>query len=64
VIRWPGRIPAAQVSNDIVHEVDLFPTIAAAAGAPGIVDVRPDAVDFTREKRVGVAANPFQRIGR
>jgi arylsulfatase len=37
VIRWPGRIPAAQVSNDIVHEVDLFPTIAAAAGAPGIV---------------------------
>jgi arylsulfatase len=37
VIRWPGRIPAGQVSNEIVHEVDLFPTIAAAAGAPAIV---------------------------
>jgi arylsulfatase A-like enzyme len=37
VIRWPGRIPAGQVSNDVVHEVDLFPTIAAAAGAPEIV---------------------------
>ena len=37
VIRWPGRIPAGQVSNDVVHEVDLFPTIAAAVGAPGIV---------------------------
>jgi arylsulfatase len=37
VIRWPGRIPAGQVSNELVHEVDLFPTIAAAAGAPGIV---------------------------
>jgi arylsulfatase A-like enzyme len=37
VIRWPGRIPAGQVSNDIVHEVDIFPTIAAAAGASEIV---------------------------
>jgi arylsulfatase len=37
VIRWPGRIKAGQVSNDVVHEVDLFPTIAAAAGAPGIL---------------------------
>ena len=33
VIRWPGRIPAGQVSNEIVHEVDFFPTIAAAVGA-------------------------------
>jgi arylsulfatase len=37
VIRWPGRIPAGQVSNDVVHEVDIFPTIAAAIGAPDIV---------------------------
>jgi len=37
VIRWPGRIQAGQVSNDVVHEVDLFPTIAAAVGAPEIV---------------------------
>ena len=33
MIRWPGRIPAGQVSNEIVHEVDFFPTIAAAVGA-------------------------------
>ena len=37
LVRWPGRIPAGQVSNEVVHEVDLFPTIAAAAGVPGIV---------------------------
>lgn len=37
VIRWPGRIKPGQVSNDVVHEVDLFPTIAAAVGAPNIV---------------------------
>ena len=33
IIRWPGRIPAGRVSNEIVHQVDLFPTLAAAVGA-------------------------------
>jgi arylsulfatase A-like enzyme len=37
VIRWPGRIPAGRVSNEIVHELDMFPTLAAAAGAPELV---------------------------
>src|SRR6185436_2520409 len=31
IIRWPGRIPAGRVSNEIVHEVDTFTTFAAAA---------------------------------
>jgi arylsulfatase A-like enzyme len=33
IIRWPGRIPAGQVSDQLVHQVDFFPTFAAAAGA-------------------------------
>jgi arylsulfatase len=33
IIRWPGRIPAARVSNDIVHQVDMLPTLANAVGA-------------------------------
>jgi arylsulfatase A-like enzyme len=33
IVRWPGRIPAGRVSNEIVHQIDLFPTFAAAAGA-------------------------------
>ncbi len=37
VIRWPGTIKSGQVSNGLVHEVDLFPTIAAAAEVPEIV---------------------------
>lgn len=37
VVRWPGRIPAGQVSNEMVHEMDLFPTLAAAAGMPAMV---------------------------
>jgi arylsulfatase len=32
VIRWPGKIPAGAVSDEIVHEMDLFPTIAKIAG--------------------------------
>ncbi len=33
LVRWPGRIPAGRVTNELVHEIDLFPTIAAAVGA-------------------------------
>jgi arylsulfatase A-like enzyme len=33
IIRWPGRIAAGRVSNEIVHQVDVFPTLAAAIGA-------------------------------
>jgi arylsulfatase len=31
-IRWPGRIPAGQVINDIVSHQDWLPTLIAAAG--------------------------------
>jgi arylsulfatase len=33
IIRWPGRIPAGRVSDEIVHQIDFFPTLAAAIGA-------------------------------
>lgn len=33
IIRWPGRIPAGQVTDEIIHQVDFFPTLAAAANA-------------------------------
>ena len=35
IIRWPGRVPAGRVSNEIVHEVDTFTTFAKLAGAAG-----------------------------
>jgi arylsulfatase len=45
MIRWPGRIAAGRVSDEIVHGVDLFPTLASLAGA-GVPDDRPiDGVD-------------------
>jgi arylsulfatase A-like enzyme len=41
VIRWIGRIPRGQVTNEIIHELDFFPTIAAAAGADVVPKDRP-----------------------
>ncbi len=32
MVRWPGRIPADSVSNEIVHHMDWLPTFLAAAG--------------------------------
>lgn len=38
VIRWPGKIPAGAVSNEIVHHHDWLPTFLAMAGDPDIVE--------------------------
>jgi arylsulfatase len=36
MVRWPGKIPAGVVSNEIVSHLDWFPTILAIAGDPDI----------------------------
>jgi arylsulfatase len=36
MIRWPGKIEAGSVSNEIVSGMDWLPTFLAAAGAPDI----------------------------
>ncbi|HLV67540.1 MAG TPA: arylsulfatase, partial [Polyangiaceae bacterium] len=36
VIRWPGKIPAGTVSNEIISHHDWLPTFLAAAGEPQI----------------------------
>jgi arylsulfatase A-like enzyme len=38
VVRWPGKIPAGVVSNDIVQHHDWLPTFLAIAGEPDIVE--------------------------
>ncbi|QEX22655.1 arylsulfatase [Hypericibacter adhaerens] len=35
-LRWPGRIPAGSVSNEIISGMDWLPTLLAAAGVPDI----------------------------
>lgn len=44
-IRWPGRIPAGSASNEIVHQMDLYPTLAAIAGGKVPDDRAFDGVD-------------------
>jgi arylsulfatase A-like enzyme len=38
MIRWPGKIKAGTISNEIVQHHDWLPTFLAAAGRPDIVD--------------------------
>ena len=45
LIRWPGRIPNQQVSNEIFHQIDLFPTLASFIGVDIPKDRTIDGVD-------------------
>ena len=38
MVRFPGKIPAGSVSNEIVSHLDWLPTILAAAGEPDVVE--------------------------
>lgn len=45
-VRWPGKIPAGVSSNEIVHEMDLFPTFAKIAGGAVPQDRVIDGIDM------------------
>jgi arylsulfatase len=47
IIRWPGHVAPGRVSNEIVHEVDTFTTLAKMAGAQVPRDRPIDGVDQT-----------------
>jgi arylsulfatase len=36
MIRWPGKIQAGAISNEIMHHMDWLPTFLAAAGEPDV----------------------------
>ena len=44
-MRWPGKIEPGRVSDEIVHEMDLLPTLAAFVGAETPSDRVIDGVD-------------------
>jgi phosphoserine phosphatase len=44
-VRWPGKIPAGRVTNEIVHHMDWLPTFLAAAGDD---NVKEDLLDGYR----------------
>jgi len=45
LIRWPGRIEAGRVSNEIVHVTDMLPTFARVAGYDVPNDRQIDGID-------------------
>jgi arylsulfatase A-like enzyme len=45
IMRWPGKVPAGRVNNEIVHIVDIYPTLARVGGAQVPKDRAIDGVD-------------------
>ena len=48
LLRWPGKVPAGRMSNEIVHATDLMPTIASVLDADLPKDRVYDGVDQSR----------------
>jgi arylsulfatase len=47
LIRWPGRIPPRQKSNEIVHAMDVYATLAAMLGLEIPTDRIMDSADHS-----------------
>ena len=47
IVRWPGKVPAGKVSNEIVHMFDLYATFANIAGGKVPTDRVIDSKDMT-----------------
>ncbi len=47
MMRWPGRITAGEVRNELISSIDFFPTIAAVTGAQVPQDRTTDGVDMS-----------------
>ncbi len=62
VAQWPARIKARSRMTDPVHHVDLFHTIAAAAGAEPPGGVRLDGVDLMPYVRNEVSGRPHDTL--
>ena len=47
LIRWPGKIPPMRKSNEIVHAMDVYATLAAFVGAEMPTDRVMDSADYS-----------------
>ena len=46
-MRWPGKVPAGTASDEMVHEMDLFPSLAKLAGGKVPKDRVIDGIDMS-----------------
>lgn len=47
MVRWPGKIKAGSVSNQIMHHMDWLPTYLAAAGRPTVKEELLDGITIS-----------------
>lgn len=45
LVRWPGRIPAGKISDGLMHQIDILPTLATLLGFDLPTDRAIDGVD-------------------
>ncbi len=62
IVRWPGRIPAGQVSAEIATTMDLYPTLLNAAGAEVPRDRPVDGADIMPLLTGSVDASPTRGL--
>ncbi len=62
IARWPGRIPAGQVSSEILGSIDLFPTVVTAAGGTLPEDRIIDGRDLLPLLEGRVAESPHEAV--
>ena len=46
IIRWPGKVPAGKVTDEVLTTLEIVPTLLAATGAPAPKDVKLDGFDM------------------
>ena len=46
IMKWPGRVPAGSVSDEVISQVDIMATIAAITGAELPDEAAPDSYNF------------------
>ena len=62
IARWPGRIPAGQVSSEILASIDVFPTIVKAAGGTLPDDRVIDGRDILPHLEGRAGESPHQAV--
>ena len=58
IVRWPGRVPAGSVSEQVMISMDWMPTLLAAAGTLSDPAYPPDGEDLVPTLTEGRAPHP------
>ncbi len=58
IMRWPGRVPAGGVSEQVMITMDWVPTLLAATGAKPAANFLSDGEDLAPVLAAGVATHP------